>query len=59
MQTTKQRERMWQSIQPWEGVEAREPAAKGPGKWAKKEWEAGRPEDLHMWLQWGMEEWET
>jgi hypothetical protein len=58
MQTTKQGERMWYSIQPCEGVLAREAAAKD-WKWAKKDWEAGRLKDLPMWLRWRKEEWET
>ncbi len=58
MQTTKQGERMWYSIQPQEGVVASEAAAKD-WKWARKDWEAGRPKDLPMWLQWRKDEWET
>ena len=58
MQTTKQGERMWYSIQPQEGVVGREAAAKD-WKWARKEWEPGRPKDLPLWLQWKKEEWET
>jgi hypothetical protein len=58
MQTTKQGERMWYSIQPQEGVVAREAAAKD-WKWARKECEPGRPKDLPLWLQWKKEEWET
>ena len=57
MQTTKQGQRMWYSIQPRLGVEARNAEEKDWG-WARKEWEVGRPRTLPRWMEWSKEEWE-
>lgn len=56
MQTTKQGQRMWYSIQVREDVNPRTATMWQWGR-AEKGWQEGSPRDLPEWVQWGKEEW--
>ena len=59
LQTTKQGQRMWYSIQP--GPVRREPLdLMNPTEWewARKSWQSGRPARLPRYVSWSKEEWE-
>ena len=59
LQTTKQGQRMWYSIQP--GPVAREPfdlMDHSEWEWARKSWQLGHPARLPRYVSWSKEEWQ-
>ena len=57
MQTTKQGQRMWYSVQVRDGVDVRT-AEEKDWVWAQKSWQPGTPRALPRWVEWEKEGWE-
>ena len=59
LQTTKQGQRMWYSVQPGpvarEALELRDPSE---WEWARKSWQPGRPTRFPEYASWSKEEWQ-